>query len=110
MDGKKKGEPEEDKVFDKPLEDTEDAGDKTREASFFVTAAGFLGVGPADLKPDDKIVLFYGSRYPIALRRSLSQRSKWHFVGFVYVHGVMEGELWDCFPDMELTETEFWLE
>ncbi|KAJ5713208.1 uncharacterized protein N7483_010389 [Penicillium malachiteum] len=94
MNTETKAESGEDKVFDKSLEGTEDTGGgewfewfcnagflllfylETREASFFVTGAGFLGVGPADLKPDDKIVLFYGSRYPIALRRS-PQGSKW---------------------------------
>lgn len=36
--------------------------------SFFITAAGLIGLGPADLNPDDKIVLCYGSHFPIALR------------------------------------------
>ncbi|KAJ5766153.1 uncharacterized protein N7511_003769 [Penicillium nucicola] len=80
----------------------------SRGSTFFVTGAGFLGIGPADLRPDDKIVLPYGSRYPIALRHY--RDSIWHLVGFIYVHGIMEEGLWNCFPDIELKQTEFWME
>ena len=76
--------------------------------SFFVTTAGFFGLGPVDLKADDRIVLLYGSRYPIALRRS--RNNNWLFVGFCYVRGIMDEELWDCFPEMHLREMKFVLE
>ena len=79
-----------------------------RGVSFFTTAGGFIGLAPSDLKPDDKIVLCYGSRFPIALRRS--RGGNWLFVGFVYVRGIMDGELWDCFPGLELSERRFVLE
>ncbi|KAJ5578109.1 uncharacterized protein N7459_007073 [Penicillium hispanicum] len=75
---------------------------------FFVTPAGFIGLGPPDLRPNDTIVLMYGSRFPVALRPA--KNGRWNFVGFVYVRGVMEAELWDCFSDLELREMEFVLE
>lgn len=80
----------------------------TRGVSFFITAAGFVGLGPADLKPDDRIVLCYGSRFPVALRRS--SNGNWQFVGFIYVRGIMDHELFDCFPNIMLKETRFILE
>jgi hypothetical protein len=76
-----------------------------RGYSFFVTVSGFTGVGPKDLKAGGKIVLLYGSQYPVAIRRAKS--GNWHFVGFLYVRGLMEGEIWDCFKDMEWEEREF---
>ncbi|KAJ5116150.1 hypothetical protein N7456_000498 [Penicillium angulare] len=75
---------------------------------FFVTSSGFIGLGPADLRMDDKIVLLYGSQFPAALRRT--ENGNWRFVGFVYVRGIMNEELFECFSDLELKESKFVLE
>lgn len=79
----------------------------SRGVSFFITAAGFVGLGPANMESNDSIVLPYGSRFPIVIRQS---RKNWLFVGFVYVRGIINKELWDCYSDLNLTETEFVLE
>lgn len=80
----------------------------SRDVSFFITAAGFIGLGSADLRQDDKIILPYGSRLPIAIRQL--ENGCWLFIGFLYVRGIMHEELWDCYPDIELAETRFVLE
>lgn len=75
---------------------------------FFVTASGFIGTGPADLDKDDTIVLLHGSNFPVAPRRTTN--GHWNFVGFVYVRGIVNEELFDCFEDLDLKETKFVLE
>ena len=80
----------------------------TRGSAFFITTAGFIGVGPAELETNDQIVLCHGSRFPIALQPL--QNGKWQFVGFCYVRGIMDQELYNYFPDLELKEREYILE
>ncbi|KAF2168145.1 hypothetical protein M409DRAFT_21590 [Zasmidium cellare ATCC 36951] len=65
-----------------------------KEAAFFITKAGFLGVGPPDIVNDDEVVLPFGSRYPMIVRRNGA--NAWHFMGLVYVRGIMDDELVDC--------------
>ncbi|KAM0549480.1 hypothetical protein ACHAPJ_009466 [Fusarium lateritium] len=81
---------------------------ETCKLVYFITETGFVGVGPPGLRSDDKIVLFYGSRIPIALRQL--ENGNWSYIGFVYVHGIMFEELWKFFPSIELEESEFILE
>lgn len=80
----------------------------TRGLTFFITASTFIGLGPPDLRSDDRIVLLYGSRYPIALRRSPDGHG-WLFVGFCYVRSIMDHELSECFPRFDLDEKVFHL-
>ncbi|KAL4889952.1 heterokaryon incompatibility protein-domain-containing protein [Aspergillus ambiguus] len=79
-----------------------------RGVTFFITAAGFIGLGPMDLEQDDVIALLYGGQFPVALRRTAT--GSWNFVGFLYVRGIMDGELLEYFPDIEMRETKFVLE
>lgn len=80
----------------------------SRWVRFFITAAGFIGLGPEDLQSNDVITLCYGSRYPIALRPM--ENGNWQFVGFCYVRGIMDHELLVCFPEIDLKEVKFVLE
>lgn len=72
----------------------------------FVTATGFYGFGPPKMHMSDLVVLPYGSRFPMALRRS-EDGMTWRLLGHVYVFGIMNGELVTKLPDLELQEREF---
>lgn len=74
---------------------------------FFQTRSGFVGLAPKGLRAIDEIILPYGSQFPIAIRQS--GKGFWSFVGFLYVRGIMDGELWDCFPEMKLQERTYTL-
>ncbi|KAH6699714.1 heterokaryon incompatibility protein-domain-containing protein [Leptodontidium sp. MPI-SDFR-AT-0119] len=64
--------------------------DRDDDCAFFATASGFLGLGPATMEEGDVIVLFCSSRAPAALR---PRGDTYEFLGFAYVHGIMNGEL-----------------
>lgn len=74
---------------------------------FFVTARGFLGLGPGGLKEDGAIVLPYGSNAPMALRQ---EGQNWRFLGFVLVCGIMEDELKTINSDIKFHEQTYVLD
>ena len=59
--------------------------------SFFTTRNGFMGMGPADIRADDQIVVAGGCGTPLVLRKA----AEGHFtlVGPCYVPAIMEGQL-----------------
>lgn len=57
---------------------------------FFVSESGKIGWAPPYACPGDSLVLFQGSRIPLAAR--LVSESVWECVGGCYVHGCMDGE------------------
>ncbi|KAF2138402.1 uncharacterized protein K452DRAFT_217023, partial [Aplosporella prunicola CBS 121167] len=57
----------------------------------FTTAQGFMGIGPAAMAVEDRVVILYGSIVPLILRRCESS-GNFKLVGECYVHGIMEGE------------------
>ncbi|RGP81300.1 het-6or heterokaryon incompatibility het-6or allele [Fusarium longipes] len=66
----------------------------------FLTQMGYLGMGPAEGKPGDVVVIFCGGRVPYILRPSHqldgAQRGEhrlFSFVGEAYCDGVMDGEV-----------------
>ncbi|KAH6671956.1 heterokaryon incompatibility protein-domain-containing protein [Halenospora varia] len=56
----------------------------------FVTAKGYLGLGPDHIKPGDVIAILIGSQVPFVLRKSVDR--KYEIVGEAYVDGIMDGE------------------
>ena len=56
-----------------------------------MTAAGRLGVVPADAKPGDWITVFSGGNLPFVIRNI--KGNEFTLVGHCYVHGVMDGEI-----------------
>ncbi|KAI1409745.1 heterokaryon incompatibility protein-domain-containing protein [Hypoxylon sp. FL1857] len=61
---------------------------------FFLTTRGFIGIGPASMKPDDLIVIILGLTVPFVVRRTEDQDSqKYILIGECYVDGIMDGEL-----------------
>ncbi|KAH8885913.1 hypothetical protein GQ53DRAFT_626498, partial [Thozetella sp. PMI_491] len=65
---------------------------------FFVTENGYIGIGPAGMRPGDEAWSLIGGHVPFILRRSTQDGVKsvyesYQLVGESYVHGVMDGEL-----------------
>ncbi|PVH74536.1 hypothetical protein DL98DRAFT_519171, partial [Cadophora sp. DSE1049] len=67
-----------------------------RGNTIFETATGWLGVGTNTLKGDDVLALISGMSMPVVLRPVLGTgERKFMVVGNAYVHGMMDGEMWD---------------
>lgn len=61
--------------------------------SFFVTEGGRIGWAPPAARPGDVIAVFQGNRIPFVVR-PLGDSGPWEYVGGCYVHGCMDGEIW----------------
>ena len=63
----------------------------------FSTRDGRLGMGPADMQPNDHVVLLSGGRTPFVVRLSEPQSptssGAYLLIGYAYVQGVMDGEI-----------------
>jgi hypothetical protein len=59
--------------------------------SFFLSAKGYVGIGPDDMEEGDVVAILYGARTPFVLRQTQDQ-SAWSLLGDCYVHGIMGGE------------------
>jgi hypothetical protein len=59
---------------------------------FFVSKNGRFGWVPLRTKVNDRVCVFRGMRIPVLMR---PQGNKWEFIGACYVHGSMDGEIWD---------------
>ncbi|KAF5621064.1 heterokaryon incompatibility 6 OR allele [Fusarium tjaetaba] len=57
---------------------------------FFVTESGGMGMGPFSTKPDDIIVVLFGSPFCLVLR-SVQGTDCYSLIGDAYVHGAMDG-------------------
>ncbi|KAF2159825.1 hypothetical protein M409DRAFT_29635 [Zasmidium cellare ATCC 36951] len=75
------------------------------QAGLLVTKCGFLCCGPVTAEEHDVVILPYGSRHPMLLRRQAEDT--YTFQSFLYVFGIMEEELIKTCPDLELEEMEF---
>jgi hypothetical protein len=58
---------------------------------FFVTKAGYIGLGPEWLESGDAICILETGRVAYALRQVNNEN--WTHVGECYVHGLMDGEI-----------------
>jgi hypothetical protein len=65
-----------------------------RPGRFFVTDRGQLGCGSPTIVPGDKVCVVLGCDHPILLRPAHSddQSACYHYMGPLYVHGLMEGQ------------------
>lgn len=59
---------------------------------FFVSENGRFGWVPLRTKVGDLVCVFRGMRIPVIMR---PQGDRWEFIGACYVHGWMDGEVWD---------------
>lgn len=62
---------------------------------FFITKRGYLGLGPSDLEPGDRVCVFFGSHVLFILRKMTTHNGLrgWRVIGESYVHGIMDGEV-----------------
>lgn len=60
-----------------------------RDRRFFVTAAGYMGLGPRCMQPEDTVVILRGGRTPFILRK---KADGYWLIGVAHVHGIMYGE------------------
>jgi hypothetical protein len=66
-----------------------DAWNILGQDSFFTTRTGYLGCGPFQMQPGDKVCILLGGRVPYVLR---PEDGRYLLVGESYVHSVMDGE------------------
>ena len=70
-----------------------------KRKSPFLTAEGYLGMGPAETRKGDVVVVFYGGRIPFVLRleTGVAGGQEWkglfRFVGEAYCDGAMDGKV-----------------
>ena len=57
----------------------------------FLTRDMRIGLGPAETKEGDEIVVFFGAATPFVVRRDESGQ-QWRLVGSAWVQGLMGGE------------------
>ncbi len=67
----------------------------------FVTANGFVGVGPPHLFPGDEICICDGASVPFAIRKNFDETT-YELLGDVYVHGIMYGEFLTSRPEPQM--------
>ncbi|OBT68485.1 hypothetical protein VE03_02789 [Pseudogymnoascus sp. 23342-1-I1] len=63
----------------------------------FSTKNGRIGMGPADMEPNDLVTILSGGRTPFIVRpsdlESANKGGNYQIIGYAYVHGVMDGEI-----------------
>ena len=55
----------------------------------FLSASGYVGLGPAAMDAGDVIVIFYGAPVSFVLR---PKGQEFQLLGEAYIHGIMDGE------------------
>jgi hypothetical protein len=80
----------------------------TTNRKLFLTKEGYLGLGPREMQVGDQVYLINGSNVPFVLRPRSDTERREHFdlpykffdlVGNCYVHGIMDGELYENDPE-----------
>lgn len=64
--------------------------------TFFISHQGYIGIGPQDSQVGDVVYVLFGGHVPFLLRElpEVQQgRGSHTFVGYSYVHGIMDGEV-----------------
>ncbi|KAH9219729.1 heterokaryon incompatibility protein-domain-containing protein [Leptodontidium sp. 2 PMI_412] len=70
---------------------------------------GWLGMMPGDAKVGDIVILARGGRVPLVVREEALNggdvQKRMRFIGEAYLHGIMDGEIWD---EEKAREIEIW--
>ncbi|KAH7134441.1 heterokaryon incompatibility protein-domain-containing protein [Dactylonectria macrodidyma] len=61
-----------------------------KNCQIFVTSQGYMGLGPAEMKFGDKVVVLFGFQSPYIIRPQGDL--SFSLVGEAFVHGIMDGE------------------
>jgi hypothetical protein len=78
------------KTLAQPFEEAE--GRVRYARNFFVSRLGRIGWVPFRSRVGDRVCVFQGMRIPMILRPA---KDRWEIIGACYIHGLMDGELWD---------------
>ena len=62
---------------------------------FFVTASGYIGIGPLGTQHYDEVYKFLGAQVPFKVRRREGVPERYQLLGECYVHSFIDGELWE---------------
>jgi hypothetical protein len=62
---------------------------------FFITDRGAMALGPRSMETRDVVYVPHGSQVPFVLRKKDDVTSTYTLIGECYVHGIMEGELFE---------------
>lgn len=65
----------------------------------FLTEKRYFGLGPADMRVGDVVVMLYGGKFPFVLRPTVDQ--KYSLVGYAFVSGIMDGEAVSAFEETQ---------
>lgn len=69
------------------------------------TDQGLIGLAPAQTEPGDIIALCRGGKLPLILHPS---REGWQLVGDAYIHGLVDGLLWEMLEKLSEREGPLW--
>ncbi|WPH01731.1 heterokaryon incompatibility protein-domain-containing protein [Acrodontium crateriforme] len=72
----------------------EDLG-TTLEYVFFATTGGRIGRASGSIQAGDEVVIFHGAKTPFLLRRVRGTSDLYKLVAELYVHGLMQGEVFE---------------
>lgn len=75
---------------------------RTPARKVFHTTNGFIGLGPRDMRFNDKIYLLFGGSVPYVLRPK--DKHSYRLVGECYIHGIMDGERYERMDADEIQE------
>ncbi|KAI0520855.1 heterokaryon incompatibility protein-domain-containing protein [Xylaria bambusicola] len=73
----------------------EAAGNASHGRCFFITKAGFFGLGPKIIEPEDAVVILLGADVPFIIREKPKcgdNSAGWTLIGECYVRGLMTGD------------------
>ncbi|KAL9102653.1 MAG: hypothetical protein Q9187_009100 [Circinaria calcarea] len=97
---------------------------------FFVTGRGYIGLGPANMQPGDVVCVLRGGKVPFVLQAAedggdnddddcdgpcratgtcAAEQQRYNFVGYAYLHGIMDGEAVRSVERGEEEWMNFWL-
>ncbi len=62
--------------------------------SLFLTDEGLIGIAPHIIQSGDRLCTLMGGDVPFVLKTT-KDRSWGYLIGESYIHGVMDGELWE---------------
>ncbi|KPM36393.1 hypothetical protein AK830_g10166 [Neonectria ditissima] len=78
----------------------------TTSRRLFRTRRGYLGLGTENIAPGDKVCVFLGGNVPLIIRPR-PQGDGFELVGDAYVHGLMEGEVFNMWKTGEMEHQRF---
>ncbi|KAF3067868.1 hypothetical protein CFAM422_008637 [Trichoderma lentiforme] len=70
---------------------------KNMRRRLYQTTAGYVGLGPPDMRAGDRIIIFHGGTTPHVLRKleGETQADKYQYMGEAYCDGLMDGEIFE---------------